>query len=199
MLESIAQYWTNIVDPADINKVLADPSEAGEVLQKMCASHWPILFDYLWTRLSGLEMNLRRIEHEWPDSTARLIGTLKTALLASNEWRRRLLWISDELDTSLQSLRVYSFASNAEEKWDHLDFRYLIHRVNMLSVKYEQFNNLMMGILGVVQGELSLREAKTSTELTDSANKAAIHSLTEAKLSSRLTHRALLRPTRVLY
>lgn len=187
ILDSIAEYWTGVRDEAEIARALAEPAVVGDLLEKICSSYWMAMHNYLWTKLSRLEMELRDIEYQWPEDRGELIRLLKEALFGANEWRRRLSWITEEMSSSLQSLRVYPFIFEDGNNNGHLDFRCIFHRIDMLKARYEQLSDIIMGVVGVVQGEMSvdlgenaLQETKTATALTKSSNE-----LTEA--SNKLT------------
>lgn len=169
---------------------MEEPSKVGDILEQLCAGHWTIFLDFVWARLSHLEMSLSGIEHRWPMDTTELINALKSAIFASNRWRRRLSWINDELDTSLQNLGFYSFAPNSGHS-DHLDLRSMTYRTSMMREKFEQFSDLTTGILGIVQGELSFREAKLSTELSEASCKLTEQSNELARHSNELAENSL--------
>jgi hypothetical protein len=135
LLESIALFWTQVAGQDVIKAVLKDPTRAGALLETICASNWMVMFDLMWSKISNLGIDLKAIEDKWRVHSARLMNGLKSTLIRANEWRRRLNWISEEVEASLQGLGLYSFATKPEDD-AHIDLRYTFARIEILKSKY---------------------------------------------------------------
>ena len=190
MLDDIIYYWEEVASGDLIAAALNNPALSAVHLQKLVASNWLVLLEYIWAALSDLERTLWHFEDPTNENTEDLLARLNQTLAEGNRLRRRLSWYLDELEWTMRSLNITTDERDLNNKRQKdlsigEDFKFIHARLHTCKQKVESLATVVTGLLSVCQGKISESVARTSAETaTVSAN--------EARLVSRLTVLAVI-------
>jgi hypothetical protein len=170
MLDDIAYYWTEVASPNQITAAVNEPSETALYLERIVASSWNILLEYIWKTLNKLDKSLGSFEKP-QGKDRKLLDNLAQALANANLWRRRLSWYSDALELNLQSLGIsadleISRVSRKAHTHDKADFLAILQRWRNCGKRLESLIQVLIGTLSVLQGRLSIEGAQLVSALT---------------------------------
>jgi Mg2+ and Co2+ transporter CorA len=190
MLNDVAYYWEEVGSSDLIAATLKDGTLGAVHLQKLVASNWLVLLEYIWATLSELERTLNPFEDPRNENTEDLLARLNQTLAEVNRLRRRLSYYLEELESTMRGL---SLTTGEQDPGDHGqtdtsisdDFRFVHARLCSFKQKVESLATVVTGLLSVCQGRISASLASTSA-------KTAIVSANEARLVSRLTVLAVI-------
>lgn len=106
MLDDIAWYWTHAASAEQITDAQNDMAMSAIFLQKIVASNWNVLLEYVWAKLCEFERELGAFEGKRFGKQEDHADHLAEILAGVNLFRRRLSYYYDEVEASLGSVGI---------------------------------------------------------------------------------------------
>lgn len=184
MLEDLCFYFKNystIVDNYD------DPTSITMFPQKIIASHFTQLLQYIRAKLSNLEremchnQDLERFQIHWIENQWSNVQTLN----------RRCAEYREDAEAILQALRIPLSDPDPVGLHDwrscEQDFQHIYRQISILKARLELLINSMTGLASIAGNRQALKEAKLSLEEAKRSVRETRRSVREAKSVKTLT------------
>lgn len=155
-MEDVVWYCTNTADDSQRPKLGPD-FEVTATLLKIVASHWNVLLEFIWAKLSEMERDVGLSQGSELARMTQILGNVHMI-------RRRLSWYYDQVEESLQSFGLPLNGQESEKDGEEL--LAVFARLSSCKEKIESLTPIVMGMLSVHQAEMSMQEAKLVSRLT---------------------------------
>ncbi len=158
-------------------------------MERIAIAQWNIALEYLWKKVCWCSRGVWKFEESWPEGrpvmldgkTMRLEGKelyefLRTQTARSSEWRRKVGFLIDWLQISLESLGIGRVAST--EQMESLnnddnplsdyntDFLLVLQKLKDYRAELESTLAAITGVSQMIQGGVSLDETSRATKLS---------------------------------
>ncbi|KAK1758959.1 hypothetical protein QBC47DRAFT_97084 [Echria macrotheca] len=197
IFDDIQHYWTRRSSPSDRRRAVDDPRYCAAHLCKVATAQWIVAAEYLWSKVCHLEMQVW--EFELSSSTHGLSKQNKSLaenIKESNQWRRKINWLIDWLQTGLEALGIHRDGNGLDEdnslsdghplsSQTQRDFLLILAKLKASRDLLDAHLNAVMGIAQLLQAESSVKEAERSTKQTKVSTELT-------KLSTRLAYLGLV-------
>ncbi|KAK5430342.1 hypothetical protein LTR34_006069 [Exophiala xenobiotica] len=192
MLDDLKFYWTQRATQRERESAINDPRMCAHYMKRIAIAQWNIALEYLWKKVCWCSRGVWKFEESWPEGgpvgmvdgkTLRLEGKelydfLRTQTARSSEWRRKVGFLIDWLQTSLESLGISRLASTTPLETDPLlrdddplsdyntDFLLVLEKLKDYRAELESTLSAITGVSQMIQGGVSLDETSRATKLS---------------------------------
>ncbi len=189
LLDDLKFYWTQRATQREREAAINDPRMCAHYMERIAIAQWNIALEYLWKKVCWCSRGVWKFEESWPEGrpvmvdgkTMRLEGKelyefLRTQTARSSEWRRKVGFLIDWLQISLESLGIGRVAST--EQMESLnnddnplsdyntDFLLVLQKLKDYRAELESTLAAITGVSQMIQGGVSLDETSRATKLS---------------------------------
>lgn len=156
-----------VLEPSGSDKQILsaqnDIAMSAMFLKKIAASHWNVMLEFIWAKLSDFEWHLGNPKVKGTKGQQQPLAQLADISAAVGLFRRRLLWYLDEVESSLRSVGIEAEKESDDEGKELL---LILKRLQGFKEKVESLTSVVTGMLSVRQADMSQKETKLVSRLT---------------------------------